>query len=36
MNIYNSNQQIKDDNNLYAAFNKFIFSDDRKLLHIFF
>ena len=33
MNIYNSNEPIKDDSELYEAFNKFIFSDDRKLLH---
>jgi hypothetical protein len=33
MNIYNNNKPIKDDNNLYKAFNKFIFSNDRKLFH---
>jgi|TARA_B110000259_G_C14030145_1_gene406327 hypothetical protein len=33
MNIYNSNNPVKDDNDLYTSFNNFIFSDDRKLLH---
>jgi hypothetical protein len=33
MNIYNSAGPPKDDNAIYDAFNTFIFSDDRKVLH---
>jgi len=33
MNIYNQKGDISDDNDIYNAFNKFIFSSDRKVLH---
>ena len=33
MNIYNSNTQINDSAHIYGAFNDFIFSSDRKVLH---
>jgi hypothetical protein len=36
MNIYNSASSIIDDNSVYEAFNSFIFSKDRKVLHKLF
>lgn len=33
MNIYNTEGDITDDNNIYESFNRFIFSKDRKVLH---
>jgi len=36
MNIYNSSGPLKDNNAIYDAFNTFIFSEDRKVLHKLF
>ena len=36
MNIYNSRGSVNDNNSVYQAFNQFIFSSDRKVLHKLF
>lgn len=36
MNIYNADGEVHDDNTIYQAFNTFIFSKDRKVLHKLF